>query len=164
MESGYVSDSSTPTENPKMTGILAEKFAQEALARGIYEYLTPDFTRVELEYSAVGLVSQAILRAFRLDGSKTSFPDIPGIEDPVEDLRSVMYRENAGTWFSMKMSVTAEGSMDASFNYDDHPESGFEYAPSAYRADLEQFPRDDAHIPGWLREKLDEYAGTQSSQ
>jgi Protein of unknown function, DUF600 len=157
-------DSTTPSENPEMTGILGEKIAQEALARGIYGYLTPDFTRVELEYSAVGPVSQAILRAFRLDGSKTSFPDIPGIDDPVEELRSAMYREGAGTWLSMKMSVTAEGSMDASFNYDDHPESGFEYAPSAYRADLEQFPRDDAHIPGWLREKLDEDGGTQSPQ
>ena len=154
MESGKMSDSTTPNDESGMTGLLGEKMALENLARKVAAFLSPEFARIELEYSAAGPVGSAKLRAVRFDESTTSFPR-PQLHDAVAELRSAMYRPSAGTWFSMRMTVSAAGSVDVSFNYDDLPPTSFDFAPDAYAADLRAFPRDTEHIPQWLSEQLD---------
>jgi hypothetical protein len=61
-----------------------------------------------------------------------------------EDLRRVMYRPGAGTWFGAELTVTRHGSMDADFNYDDEPQWSRPVEPAWYAQDLEKFPRDES--------------------
>lgn len=138
-----------------MTGLMGEKLALDGLAKELSSFLSPEFSRVELEYTAAGPVGQAKVRAVRFDETSTTFPRFPQIHTAVKALRSAMYRPDSGTWFSMRMSVSAAGSVDVSFNYDEQPPTSFDFAPDAFAADLVKFPRDEAHIPKWLREQLE---------
>ncbi|MEH0110213.1 hypothetical protein V6N00_10920 [Tersicoccus sp. MR15.9] len=76
------------------------------------------------------------------------------LSDAIGELRQLMYRDGAGTWFSARFTVTAEGKADASYNYDDEPGWDFPPDPQIYATDLQAFPRDDAHVPEWLRQKV----------
>jgi hypothetical protein len=75
-----------------------------------------------------------------------------------------MYRPNSGTWFSMRMAVSAAGSVDASFNYDEFPPRSLDLGPGVYANDLLKYPRDTSHIPLWLSEKVEEYNKMTDSQ
>lgn len=146
--------SATPSDGRVGGGLHAEKLAQEALAREMLASLPAGHEGVELDYSEVGPVIQASMWATKPGAPEISFPDIDEVVDAAKELRSAMYREDAGTWFSMKITVTAKRSVDVEFNYDELPWSSFDYAPNAYAADQVRFPRDDAHIPDWLRDRL----------
>ncbi|QNN63915.1 agglutinin cell wall attachment protein [Leucobacter denitrificans] len=78
----------------------------------------------------------------------------------IDELRKVMYRPGVGTWFSAVWTLTkdasGEVSADVSFNYDDEPEWSDPIHPGLYGIDLEDFPRDEEHIPVWLQERLAE--------
>ncbi|PDP84545.1 hypothetical protein CQJ94_28180 [Glycomyces fuscus] len=79
------------------------------------------------------------------------------------DLRAGMYKDGKGTWFSMKYVITRPGRFKVRYNYDDDPNIAF---PTAwgFTNDLKYFPRDEEHIPDWLREKLREEAGGRATE
>ncbi|SJN40319.1 hypothetical protein FM119_11885 [Mycetocola reblochoni REB411] len=54
------------------------------------------------------------------------------------------------------VTVTAEGRASVSYNYDDEPQLSVPFDPVAYKIDFEKFPRDEAHTPEWLRQRLAE--------
>jgi hypothetical protein len=158
-----MSNSKMPSEGPEMTGPEAEKVAFERLARAVATYRSSEFSRVELEYSAAGPMDEATLRAVRTDGTTTSFK-LPDVFDASKDLRAAMNRPKSGTWFSIRMAVSAAGSVDASFNYDELAPTSFDFGPGAYANDLLKYPRDTSHIPVWLSEKVEEYNKMTDSQ
>lgn len=150
-------DSATPNDGGTGGGFFAEKVAQDDLARLMLNHLPEGYEKIELDYSEVGPVNQSTLWATRPGAPEISrFPGRRKVYDAAKELRSVMYHESAGTWFSMHMTVTAEHSVDTTYNYDDLPWRNFDYAPNTYTVDLQRFPRDETHIPGWLRELLAE--------
>ncbi|WP_460770072.1 hypothetical protein [Mariniluteicoccus flavus] len=77
-------------------------------------------------------------------------------ERAAERLRHLMYTPGVGTWFTMEVLVRREGTADTRFDYDSQP--AFHVPPSdlAYVEDARVFPRDAAHTPDWLADKLAE--------
>ena len=65
-----------------------------------------------------------------------------------------MFRPGTGTWFTFMFTISDTGAVDARFNYDDEPEWSRPQEPVLYVEDMERFPRDAAHTPAWLQEKL----------
>jgi hypothetical protein len=150
-------NSETPAEGQVGGGFFAEKLAQDDLARLMLSLLPEGYDKIELDYSEVGPVNQSSLWATKHEAPEASgFPDRRAVFRAAEALRSIMHHDGTGTWFSMHMTVTAERSVDTTFNYDDLPWRNFDYAPNAYTNDLKQYPRDDEHIPDWLRGLLEE--------
>lgn len=83
----------------------------------------------------------------------------PDALDSIEELREVMYRPGAGTWFSAWWAVTNDDghwSTEVEFNYDEEPQWSRPVDPGLYGLDLEDFPRRDDLIPDWLTAKLTE--------
>lgn len=76
--------------------------------------------------------------------------------DIAESLRDVMYRSGAGTWFSATIAVSSAGKVSADFNYTDEPAWSADVAPILYVQDFEKYPREDAQMPDWLRQRLAE--------
>ncbi len=68
-----------------------------------------------------------------------------------------MYQEGKGTWFSLRCTINSQGGFTVDYNYDQDPQIVFPTA-QGFTNDLKYFPRDDEHIPEWLREKLREEA------
>ena len=89
----------------------------------------------------------------RVDGSVVR--STPPHDLPDRELRADMYRERSGTWFSMAMVITPDGRASTSFNYTEEPPADGELNPWLFEDDLARFPRDDAHMPDWLRAWLD---------
>ncbi len=85
-----------------------------------------DWSRVVLEVRAAGSYAEAVCRTVDADGSGVAVPSPDGVQRLVMELRSVMYRSGAGTWFSMVYTVIATGQTGAraetQFNYDDQPQ------------------------------------------
>ena len=72
-------------------------------------------------------------------------------------LRTGMYVEGKGTWFSLEYTITRPGNFTVNYNYDEDP--GLTFATDqAFTNDLKYFPRDPENIPGWLQERLREEA------
>lgn len=88
--------------------------------------------------------------------SRREFPP-SGLSLTTDKLRAGMYREGNGTWFSMEYVITRPGKFNVTYNYDEDPKITFPTA-FGFTNDLKYFPRDEEHIPDWLRERLREEA------
>lgn len=123
-----------------------------------------DWTQVVLDVKAVGSYGEAICHVTDRDGTVRTASTPDGLQPLVLELRSVMYRSGAGTWFSMTFMVIATSPTSArsetAFNYDDMPDWHSVPAPVTFVEDLQQFPRDSANMPGWLTEQV-ELAGAE---
>jgi len=80
-----------------------------------------------------------------------------------DELRAGMYQEGKGTWFSMRYVISRPGKFNVDFDYDEDP--GITFPTSqGFTKDLRYFPREEANIPEWLREKLREEAEGRADQ
>lgn len=73
-----------------------------------------------------------------------------------DELREAMHREGTGAWYTAVVTVTRDGRITFDFDYDSEPAWDISADPQTYVEDLEMFPRDLAHQPTWLREKIRE--------
>lgn len=78
--------------------------------------------------------------------------------DLVEELRSAMYRTGSGTWFSARIAISLEGSVDADFDYDNEPNWDDPVSALWYASDLKKYPRSETGRPQWLQQRLAEAA------
>lgn len=144
-------------------GLIAEQEALTRVAKELHGLLGPGDERAEYLGTVLAPVTSERVRAanpngkYKMsDGQFNALPFTETLRDAVRDLRSATYREGAGTWFSAKVSVTAQGAVSAEYNYDDEPEWDAPVDAVAYLTDLERFPRDEANQPEWLKAKLAE--------
>ncbi|ATE54116.1 hypothetical protein [Actinosynnema pretiosum] len=68
-----------------------------------------------------------------------------------QDLRSGMYSEGQGTWFSLLYRLERPGRCSVSYEWEQEP--AFSAAPPPDEIDLElrRFPRDPEYVPDWFR-------------
>lgn len=114
--------------------------------------------RIDLRCLATVDVHDFSLTVLLADGSN------PAMDLPEETVRSVlllrehMYRPGRGTWFSVRFMIDPPTKLTTSYNLDWDPGWEPAIAPVSWAHDLEKYPRDDVHVPDWLRAKLDEAA------
>lgn len=133
---------------------------QDELTKGIATLLArsaPDgWKRIDMKALMTVAVSDVALTVVLGDGSSPP-AELPGeVIGMLGELRSRMYRPGAGTWLSMRLMMDPPGAYYTSFNTDYDPlwEPGITAAEWAQ--DLAAFPRDDEHVPAWLRDRLQE--------
>ncbi|MET9492380.1 hypothetical protein [Nocardia sp. NPDC006630] len=71
-----------------------------------------------------------------------------------DQLRSAMYQPEVGTWYTARYVIDRSGEFTIEFDYEHEPDFVPPLTAGAYALDFEHFPRDDAHTPDWLRDKL----------
>lgn len=143
-------------------GLLEQKEALDDLYALLHAQVGPGDTELQLRVVAITVVTGTIrVLAFNPQGryetaeGRANSPHLPlEVHGLLKRLRSAMYREGAGTWFSARISVTPGGSATAEFDYDSEPQWDVELAPRDYVADLARFPRDADHMPAWLTARL----------
>lgn len=118
-----------------------------------------DWVRVLYDVKSVGSCGEELCYLTDADGTQRCEYAPDEAHDLVDELRQVMYRSGAGTWFSMKFTVVAEpdsgARVEAAFNYDDMPDWVSTPVPATFVADLLAFPRDSSNMPGWLTEQVE---------
>ncbi|MFF5256461.1 hypothetical protein ACFY4K_31035 [Streptomyces leeuwenhoekii] len=120
-----------------------------------------EWERVDFEVSVVDRYTAARCRVVRDGGTVARIPPAPRPPaDSLAELRAAMHTPGAGTWFTMRLTVTAAGRAVTDFSYDDEPGFRVPPGPEAYARDLARFPRDADKQPTWLRERLADAALT----
>lgn len=112
-----------------------------------------DWTWLRLSYRSLVGYAGGELTALLPDGKRLlSLP--PSLRAQMGALRSATYSESRGAWFSVDLLL--EGSSGWRITYDREGEPGFCLPPPAfsYALDARYFPRDRAHTPPWLAERL----------
>lgn len=145
------------------SGISAERDAFNSVGVGLYRLMQNGDSKIVYLASMTAPVSYERVRAFNPDGRLTaaegSFRSvrIPSeLSEALGQLRAASSRTGTGTWFSAIITVNADGSASAEYNYDQEPEWDAPVDPIAYVTDLERYPRDEAHQPEWLKQQLAE--------
>lgn len=128
----------------------------DGIASALADGAPAGWARIKLTVSATVLAYDYALELKLADGRNGSMAVPPSVKSAFRELRERMCEPGRGTWFSATVELRAGAAPEFSFNFDDDPHWWPALHPSAFSRDLEQFPRDDAHIPSWLRELLDE--------
>jgi hypothetical protein len=118
----------------------------------------PGWAWIRLTVSATVLAYDYALELKLADGRNGSM-DVPdAAKAGFRELREKMYEPGRGTWFSATVQLRGGTAPEFAYNFDEDPRWWPPLHPTAFSRDLEAFPRDDAHIPSWLQELLDEGA------
>ncbi|XRQ10847.1 hypothetical protein ACN3XK_08115 [Actinomadura welshii] len=112
--------------------------------------------RIDMRALMTVAVSDIALTVVLADGSSPPMELPRDVIGMLGELRSRMYRPGEGTWLSMRLMMEPPGAYYTSFNnvYDPLWEPGLSAAEWAQ--DMAAFPRDDEHVPNWLRDRLQE--------
>lgn len=114
-----------------------------------------DWDHVELDYRAAGDHVELTGRVRRLsDGGYYLWEPPNGIRGLMARLRAGVYRPGRGTWFGVTAHVGLDTAIDYEYGWDREPLWDRLPRASAFAADLDRFPRDAAHVPVWLAERL----------
>jgi hypothetical protein len=145
LEADMPDDSLTQADRDEMLRKLAHLLPTAVL---------DSWEEIHLSYSAVGDAATLSCIVDRIDGSTVRINPPYRATRLLPDLRTAMFQPGQGTWFCMRFVVEQSGQHHVSFDYDGEPEFDFTLVDSNYAIDLARFPRDEAHTPAWLKEKL----------
>jgi hypothetical protein len=127
----------------------------EELTRGIATLLAQSapsgWRRIDLRVMLTVAVSDAALSVAMQDGTSQPVEMPRDILGMAAELRSIMYRQDRGTWMSLRVMLDPPGSYYTSYNNDYDPRWEPDIPDEAYVQDLAAFPRAEENIPDWLR-------------
>jgi hypothetical protein len=114
--------------------------------------------RIDLKVLMVAGGHDIILVIIMTDGATSTVEPPAVIAQISAELRARMYRPGEGTWFGMRYTLDPPNDFHVSYNFDFDPLWQPPIRPDVFADDIAAFPRDEAHIPGWLRDRLVETA------
>ncbi|HWC80684.1 MAG TPA: hypothetical protein VG756_12070 [Pseudonocardiaceae bacterium] len=114
------------------------------------------WAEIVLTVSATVVATEFALQVRMRDGSPGSMELPAGVKAAFRALREEKYEPGRGTWFSANVRLRPNSAPEFSYDFDSDPNWWPPLHPSAFTRDQEAFPRDDEHVPPWLRKLLDE--------
>jgi len=160
-------DSEGSSEVPSKGSANASQARGRDLTRQIGQLLFTDrpagAEQVVYQARAVFAHGESSCVAKFADGNTRTVVVPAGVESLTEQVRAAMALPGGGTWFSMKLTMSfwdrardIGASADFSFDYDLEPSWERPVRPSAYVRDLQDYPRDEDHMPEWLLARVAE--------
>jgi hypothetical protein len=136
------------------------------IGRVLLRMAPPGWRRIDLKVLMVAPGHDIALTMIMDDGTTDAVESPAVIGEIAAELRARMYREGEGTWFGMRYTLDPPSDFHVSYNFDFDPLWEPPIRPDVFAEDVAAFPRDEQHIPRWLREKLVETAAgsTESSR
>jgi hypothetical protein len=149
---------SPPDQAPSPDELRRVRAGVERIGRALSYAAQPGWIRLDLRARVTVDQDEMTVAAVRPDGSIPSGPPSPDARGAVLDLRRQMYAPSRGAWLSVRITVEPPNQLQLNVNYNDDPLWSRPVPGSAYRRDLQAFPRPPHLVSGWLRSKLDEPA------
>ncbi|TWX40221.1 hypothetical protein ES689_01765 [Frigoribacterium sp. ACAM 257] len=152
--------------------VARQQDLQNQIAARVAESMADvDWAEATLFLLQVGDVSRTWVDALDAAGSAKQDLATPDVAALGTQLREAMADPERGTWFSLVLTLSSDGSFTARFNgerrvFDDAASpfeaTGDDVVPSDadYAADLERFPRAEKYRPEWLPEGVTPAAPT----
>ncbi|WP_121435127.1 hypothetical protein [Actinomadura pelletieri] len=143
-------------------GMLPEEQQQilREVGGALLQVVPADWTEIRFTMGVTAELTSTQLEAVLDNGEVIEIapPNSPRIK--LRELRAGMYHPGKGTWFTARYVIQRPTRYSVDFDFDNEPDFGmdigFQPVPQTYTNDLKAFPRDDDHIPTWLRQKIKE--------
>lgn len=125
------------------------------IGRALTAGLPAGWREVRASYLATAPYAELDATVTLPDGRVEQVDPLPeDLETVFEKLRDEMYQPGKGAWLTATITIAASGRFSTDFDYDTEPAWSIPVTPDTYAADLAQYPRDDQHIPPWMRPYL----------
>lgn len=142
----------TPLSPPEQEEVLRE------IGGALVAAVPDEWQELELIfYSTVGIDGASFV-VTKPDGTKDTRTSPTPAMRKFGELRSAMYEEEKGSWFTARLIIRPPGRFEVDYDYDSEPEFVPPLTAGAYALDFDYFPRSAENTPEWLREKLAEAA------
>lgn len=141
--------SSTPDHGP-----ITAPGAPSDLMRALHE-LMEDWAEATYTANFLGSVGESSLIYVTPSGINVRLigEDTWDADQIAYRLRTESHTPENGPWYQIQVKLTAGGEPRTTLLFRELPAWEHQIPESAYREELELFPRNDTAIPGWLREK-----------
>ncbi|WP_433560463.1 hypothetical protein ACQP1O_22460 [Nocardia sp. CA-151230] len=126
----------------------------DKIGQALTDAVPGGWKQLRLEFLGTVQIDAARLEAVTNDDATERYSPPRIVMREFDQLRSAMYRPDIGTWFTAEFVLDSSGKVTISFDYDHEPNFVPQLTDGAYALDFDYFPRDDAHTPQWLRDKL----------
>ncbi|MGX7826770.1 hypothetical protein ACTG9Q_16920 [Actinokineospora sp. 24-640] len=124
------------------------------VGRAMVAVAGPRWQRLRAEYRSVGRHVEVDLTVTGADGEPVSVRPPTEMVEGLRTLRGGMYRAGRGTWISAVYEIEPPGDYTVEFEPDIEPTWRRVPPPIGFIDELRFFPREDSHIPGWLRARI----------
>jgi hypothetical protein len=116
----------------------------------------PDgWRQLTLDYRVIGRKSSVATSVLGADGTARRWRPPRDVWPLFADLRTGMYAEDQGTWFSLRLTIEHPDTFSVKYNWKNEPNFKGEYpSPEEFAVDQHRFPRADENMPEWFRQKL----------
>lgn len=121
----------------------------------VVHFMPTDSAHVLLTYRALGDYTELPVMVRRVSDGGLELWTPPGeLAELLGRLRAGMYRPGRGTWFQAAAQVFVDSRFEYRYTWDEEPPWDGTVPPAAHARELAVFPRDEGHVPGWLRERV----------
>jgi hypothetical protein len=120
----------------------------------LVEAMPGDWRELVLLLDMLGRHKQCSTRLTRADGGQEYWNAPAEALKRLATLRTGMYADGEGTWFSCRYAVVPPGSYQISYDRQGEPRLRRSPAPEEFAIEQQRFPRADAYMPGWYRTGL----------
>ncbi|HEX6354628.1 hypothetical protein [Actinophytocola sp.] len=123
------------------------------VGRALLTVAGADWQQVRAEYRSAGRHIEVDVFVKGADGVERQARPPQEVVDGFGRLRQGMYRPGRGTWLSALYVLDPPSSFSAEFEPDVEPRWRRVPPPIGFADELRFFPREDDHIPDWLRQR-----------
>ncbi len=123
------------------------------IGMSLAEIAPAGWSQIQCEYRAVGKHVEADVTVFGADGSPVPVRPPAEVVSLLGRLRTGMYEPGRGTWLRAMLTVDPPGGVYADFVHHTQPRWRRTPPPLGFQDELRMHPRDDAHLPAWLRQR-----------
>lgn len=116
--------------------------------------LPPGWVELVIDYRQIGRSPDVAVGVTGPDGRDRVWDPPAEVWRALQRLRGGMYRQDEGTWFSARYELQAPSRFTIQYNWKNEPD--FQPYPDSSHFAIEQewFPRTEAYMPPWYRERL----------
>ncbi|MEU4344085.1 hypothetical protein AB0H00_22980 [Nocardia sp. NPDC023852] len=151
-------DSAEPAEPEAVEDAADEDVASEpqdeaqVLARraadGLAEVGPPGWQQLDAVFALT--VASEVAQVVYADGERSVRVEPPAaVLELVRQQRALVAEQDGEPWWRLLLRLSADGEFEVDYDFGDEPfPDGQLFEPEAYRADLDEYPRDD--LPVWL--------------
>jgi hypothetical protein len=126
----------------------------DVIGQGLLDAAPAVWVEAGAIWRSVGKYGQGSFFAILEDGEKETINVEHEVLRALDELRNLFAQPGTGAWFTATAGFDREGRITFDFDYDSEPQFTHSISVGHYLEEWEKFPRDEAHTPAWLAERL----------
>ncbi|ACU36520.1 hypothetical protein [Actinosynnema mirum] len=130
---------------------LQQKEILDEVTGMVLDALPQDWDYLELQHHQVGNHMSLAVGLRVAGGCGRRWDTANEVWYRFQDLRSGMYCEGQGTWFSLLYRLERPGRYSVSYEWEQEPAFSAVPPPGEIALELRRFPRDPEYVPDWFR-------------